>query len=185
MMIPRFMLILVALALGFSCLGCSQSHNPASAPPADEGNDQPVAEASSQIRKTISWWQDDSIVTKLELSDDQARAVDQLMTEESKNSSQAVERERQLSLRYLRVLSQEPYDVHMVDRLTNQLTEVLTNKHRRRVERLRGLRDILNQDQWTTLWEVAPRALQIGRFRVARGPKISVTDEDPPPALKP
>lgn len=175
---PRFMLIVVAITLGFSYLGCSQSHSPEPAPPANEHNGRTVAEESGQAKQHVQWWRDESIAAELELSDDQVRTIDQLMTDSSGDGAQQRLQERQLSLKYLRALAQEPYDPALADRVSERLIEVLSNKHRRRIQNVRALRDILSQEQWTKLWEVAPRVLQIGGFRVLRGPKISVSDSE-------
>ncbi len=176
---PRFILIVVAIALGFSYLGCSPSHSSLeTVPPADEINGRTEAEESGQAKKRVQWWRNESIAAEVELTDDQVRTIDQLMTDSSEEANQQRQLERQLSLRYLRALAQEPYEPALADRVSERLIEVLSSKHRRRIQNVRALRDILTQEQWTKLWEVAPRVLQIGSFRVLRGPKISVSDPE-------
>ena len=177
----RFILIVVAITLGFFSFGCSQSPGPEPAPSANEHNEQTLAEGSGQARPHVQWWRDGSVAAELELTDDQVSAIDDLMTVSSGDANQQRVQERQLSLRYLRALAQEPYDPAMVDRVSERLIEVLSSKHRLRIENVRALRDILTEEQWTKLWEVAPRVLQISGFRVLRGPKISVTDSFPSP----
>jgi hypothetical protein len=85
--------------------------------------------------------------------------------------------ERQVSLRYLRALAQDPYDPELVDMLSGRLIEVLASEHRRRIDNVHRLRDILTREQWTKLWEVAPEAVKVGRFQIVRGPAISVTGD--------
>ncbi len=187
MLNPRFMFIVVAIALGFSYPGCSQSHSsPESVPPAEENNGQTVAEeGSDQAKRHVRWWRDESIVAELELSDDQVRTIEQLMTDSSGDSNQQRQKERQLSLRYLRGLAQDPYDPALAEGVSERLIEVLSSKHRRRIQNVRTLRDILTQEQWTKLWELAPRVFQISGFRVLRGPKISVPDPEASPTPTP
>lgn len=185
MVILRFMFIVMAIATGFFLFGCSQSHSPDSAPPADQKEGQASAEGSKRAQGPVMWWRDESIVAELELSDDQVRTIDELMAENSGGGDKQRQQERQLTLRYLRTLNQEPYNAALADQLGQKLLEALSSEHRRRIERIRALRDILTHEQWTKMWDVAPRALQIGRFRIALGPKIAVTDDDSPPAQKP
>lgn len=181
MTLHRFMCIVVATVLGIAGFGCSQGDSPP-VPPSDR-----LVEAEGQEQKKVRkrWWRDQSVLADLELTDDQVQAVNDLMAVKAGDGNSQRERERKLSLRYLRALAQEPYDPAMVDRLSGQLVETLANEQRLRIESTRALRDILTQDQWTKLWEVAPRAVQVGRFRVMRGPTISVTDESSAPSPTP
>ena len=182
----RFMLVVMAIALGVGSFGCAQSPSPPPTPSADEPNGQTLAEGSGQARPRVQqWWRNESIAAELELTDDQVQVINDLMTVSSGDANQQLQRERQLTLRYLRALAQEPYDAALADRLSERLIEILANEQRRRIENVRALRDILTQEQWTTLWEVAPRVLQIGRFRALRGPKISVSDADVSPTPAP
>jgi hypothetical protein len=103
----------------------------------------------------------------------------------SRHDSEQRQRERRLSVNYLRALAQEPYDPALIDRVSERLIGVLSERSRRRVEDLRAVRDVLTQEQWTRLWEVAPRAVQIGRVRVVRGPKVSVSDTEEAPTSTP
>ena len=179
---PRFIFIVVAIAMGLSFLGCSQSPSPAPVPPADEDNGRTAAAGSDKAMQRVRWWRDGSIVAELGLSDDQVQTIDQLMASNTTESTNQRKRERHLSLRYLRVIAQEPYDAALVDGLTDQLIEVLSNEHHRRIESVRTLRDILTREQFTKLWELAPRALQVGRFMASRGNTISVKGNSEPPA---
>lgn len=186
MVFPRIMIIVMVTALGFSSLGCSQSPSPTPVPPADDGNVQTAAGTSAKAKQRVRWWRDESIVTELGMTDDQIQAVNQLMTSKTGDSTKQRQRERQLSLRYLRALNLDPYDAEMVDRLSKQLIEHLSSEHRRRIESVRALRDVLTKEQWTRLWELAPRALQVGRFVATRGAGVSVKgDSEPPAALVP
>jgi hypothetical protein len=132
----------------------------------------------------VQWWRDESLLAKIEPTDDQLQAINDLMAVTVESANQQRQQERQLSLRYLRALSQEPYDPALVDRVSERLIEVLSSEQSRRIENVRALRDILTQEQWTKLWDAAPQVLQIGRFRAMRGPKITVTD-DPNPSPTP
>ena len=181
----RSMLVVVAITLGFFSFGCSESPSPEPTPSANEHNGRAPAEQSGQARPQAQWWRDESIAAELELTVDHVSAIDDLMTVSSGDANQERQQERQLSLRYLRALAQEPYDPAMVDRVSERLIEVLSSKHRRRVQNIRALRDILTEEQWTKLWEVAPRVLQISGFRILRGPKISVSDSFPSPTPTP
>ncbi len=182
MLISRFMLIVGAIVLGFSNFGCLQSHSGLeNALSADENKGQALAEGPVRAEGKGSWWLNEAIVAELELSDDQVQIINQLMIDNSGDAQQKRQRERQLSLKYLRALAQEPYDPALVDRLSERLTDVMFNDQRRRIENARTLRDIMTQEQWSRLWEVAPRALQIGRFVAVRGPKIAVVDNEGSP----
>ena len=181
----RFMFLVVMMALGLSYLGCSQSDSRAPVPTAEE-NGQTVADGTSPAKRLVRWWRDESIVAELGLSDEQIQAINQLMTTNTGDSTEQRQKERQFGLRYLRALNQEPYDAAQVDDLSARLIEVVSNEHRRRLESVRSLRDILTSEQFTKLWELAPRALQVGRFLATRGTTVSVTgDSEPPPALVP
>ncbi|MEN8165552.1 MAG: hypothetical protein ABFS37_15595 [Acidobacteriota bacterium] len=184
---PRFIFIVVAIALGLSSLGCSQSPSPAPVPPADEDKGQAVSEGSKQPKRLVRWWRDDSVVAELGLSDDQLQTINELMIGNSGDTDKQLKLERQFGLRYLRALNEDPYDAAQVDHLSARLIEILSSEHRRRIDTVRKLRDTLTKEQWLKLWDVAPRALHIGRFMAARGVKVSVTEDypAPPPALVP
>ena len=173
------MLILVTIVLGLCSFGCSQRSDQESTPPTGQQHEQAGTEVSGQAGRQTQWWQDELILDELALTEDQVRAINELMTVGAGDSSMQRQQERRMALRYLRVLNQEPYDVALADELSQKLVEALSSENRRRIENVRAIRDILTIEQWTTLWEVAPRALQIGRFRVLLGPKIAVTDGDP------
>ncbi len=181
----RFILVVVAITLGFGAFGCAQSPGPEPTPPANEHDGQTLAEETDQAQPPEQWWRDESIAAQLELTDDQVQMISDLMTVGTGDAKQQRQRERQLTLRYLRALNQEPYDPAMADRLSKQLIEVLSSKHRQRIENIRALRDILTHEQWTKLWEIAPRVFQIGRTQILLGPKISVTDSDVSPTPTP
>lgn len=174
---PRFVLILAAAAVGFGSLGCSPSRAPGSTPAAVEGGGAAAVEASDDAESSVRWWRDDSIVAELGLTDDQIDAVEELMAASTREANEQRQKERRMSVLYLRALAQEPYDAALVDRTGEQLVDVLSNEHRRRIDSVRAVRDILSRDQWVKLWDVAPRALQVGRFRVARGRRVSVAPE--------
>ncbi|RLE26374.1 MAG: hypothetical protein DRJ65_05685 [Acidobacteria bacterium] len=181
----RFMFVVGAIALGFCSFGCSQSPSPEPAPSANEHNGQTLAKESGQARPHGQWWRDESIAVELGMTDDQVQAINDLMTVSPEDSDQRRQQERQLSLKYLRALAQEPYDPALVDSLSERLTEVLSSKSRRRIQRVHVLRDILTQEQWTKLWDIVPQVFQIGSFRILRGPKISVSDSDISPTPTP
>lgn len=172
-------LFLVAVFSGFCSFGCSQSSNQGATPPEGQQQELDGMKVPGQANRQTQWWHDDSILDELELTEDQVQAISDLMTVGAGDSSSQRQQERRMALRYLRVLNQEPYDAALADELSRRLIEALSSENRRRIENVRAIRNILTIEQWTTLWEVAPRALQIGRFRVLLGPKIAVTDGDP------
>ena len=182
---PRFWVIIAAIGFGISSFACSQGSSPESTPSAESRDRRAAGQRSDQVRPHRQWWRDESITAQLRLTDDQIQAINDLMTVSTGDSSQQRQQERQLTLRYLRALSQEPYDSVLVDRVSERLVEVMSSEDRRRIENIRDLREILNRDQWTKLWELAPRVFQIGRFRALRGPTISVTDSDVSPTPTP
>jgi len=185
MMNLRFMLVMVLIALGFGFFGCSQSANPEPSPSAIEPNGQTLAEESGQARAQVQWWRDEAIVAQLELSDDQVDVVNDLMTVNTGDGNQERQLERKVTLRYLRVLNQEPYDAALADEMSKRLNEVLSSKHRRRIQNIRALREILTLEQWKKLWEIHPQIFQLGDFRILLGPRISVTDSDVSPTPTP
>ena len=170
-----FRLLALVIVVGMGCQGSSQPVDSELSPPADEDEVQTAAERSDVDRLVTRWWRDESIAPELELTDDQIEMIEELMTASAAVASQQRQQERRLGLSYLRVLAQDPYDPDQADRLSERLIEVLGEQHRRRVENVQELRDILTVDQWVKLWELAPHALQVGRFRAARGPGILVT----------
>lgn len=171
-------LILLVIILGLSSFGCSQSSRGESTPPAGQQDEQAGTENSIQANRQTQWWRDESILDELDLTEDQVRAIYDLMDVGVGDSRMQRQQERRLTLRYLRVLNQEQYDPVLADELSQKLIDALTNDRRRRVENLRAIRDIMTVEQWTTLWDLAPHALQIGRVRVRLGPKITVTADD-------
>ena len=175
----RFMTVVLAIALGSGLAACSQGEVSKPAPAAGEGRAQAAAHGAERTKLQTQWWHNESITGELDLTEEQLQTINDLMTVSSGEANQQRSTERQLSIRYLRVLAQEPYDPVMADRISDRLVEVQATARRLRVETIRDLRDTLTQEQWTKLWELAPRAIQIGQFQVKRGPKIAVTDEDP------
>lgn len=185
MVMLRFMLVVVAITLAIGLFGCSQGPGRDSAPTADDRNDQTPAEGPNQAKSQGQWWKNESIVAELELTAEQAQAIDDLMAVSAGDANQARQRERRLSLRYLRALGQDPYDPDLVDRVGEQLNGVFATTNSRRLENIRAIRDVLTYDQWTKLWELAPKALQIGGFKMVRGPRIQITDSEVPPTPTP
>ena len=175
---PRFIPVMLAISLGSVLVGCSKSTSLEPGPPAGGENGEVVTEVSGEDGRESPWWRDESILAELRLTDDQIQAIKEFVELARQEGSQLRQQERRLTVNYLRALAQEPYDPELVDRVGGRLIEVLSSKNRRRIETVRALRDILTQEQWTKLWEVAPGIIQIGGFRVLRGPKITVTDED-------
>ncbi len=175
----RFMFFGLVITLGLSFLGCSQSPASNSRPQHDEKTGRETSETSNQPRGNGQWWLNESIASQIELGDDQVRAIEKMMDESLESIRQQRQRERQLSLRYLRTLAQDPYDAELATEISERLAEVLSDKYRVRIQRIRALRDILDETQWEKLWELAPQALRIDSFRILRGPKISVTDSGP------
>lgn len=174
---PRFMLVVLAITLGTVLVGCAKSTSPEPGPPAGEENGDVVTEESSEDGREFPWWRDESILAELRLTNDQLQAIKELMELARQQGSQQRQQERRLTVNYLRALAQEPYDPELIDRVGGRLIEVLSERNHNRIENLRGVRDVLTQEQWTKLWEVAPRALQIGRFRVVRGHAVSAPPE--------
>jgi len=172
----RFLLQLIAIALVLGFAGCTGSQGSAPASQSDDGGSEVTANEGQRSKPRMRWWRDEAIVAELQLDDSQVQAIQDLMAESSRISSELRDKERQFGLRYLRALSQDPYDPVLVERMSNQLTQVLEDEHRQRIDNVRALRDLLSEQQWTTLWNRVPRALQVGRFRALRGPKITVTD---------
>jgi Spy/CpxP family protein refolding chaperone len=182
----RFMLIVPVFALGILLVGCSDSNRVDSDHPGADGSGHAASENSRGIGSDGVWWRDEAILAELQLTDEQRNNIGELMKNAIQAGSQLRQRERRLSVSYLRALAQEPYDPELVDRVRDRLADVLSEGNRNRLEHLRGVRDILTQEQWTKLWEIAPRALQIGRIRVFRGPKVTVDPDfdgtpSPPP----
>jgi Spy/CpxP family protein refolding chaperone len=181
----RVALVVAVITLWIGAVGCSQSPNPEPAPSAKENNGRNLAEGSGQATQRTQWWRDESTTAELALTDEQAQAINDLMAVSAGDGTQQLQQQRQLTLRYLRALSQEPYNPELVDNLSDRLIEVLSSEQRRRIETLHGLRDILTQEQWTKLWETNPQVFQIGRIRALRGPKISVSETDTSPTPTP
>lgn len=125
------------------------------------------------------WWRDEEKTAAMDLSDEQIEAIRSLMIEGRKLVAQQRQRERTTNMSFIRALNQDPYDPELVDRLQREFIENQVATHERRLSNVRKLRDILTYDQWITLREIAPQALQIGRFRPAFGKRLSVTNEDP------
>jgi len=177
----RVMLFATMTTMVLSSIGCFQGPSTEPSPSTNERSGRTQAGESGRAKPQTQWWQDQVITEKLELTDDQIQAISDLMAVSSGDDNQHRQQERQMSLRYLRALDQNPYDPELVERASERLINVLSSKDRQRIENVRALRDILTHEQWTTLWNVAPRALQISGFRVLRGPKISVSNADESP----
>lgn len=175
----RFMLVVAAIGLAFSAFGCAQG--PASEPtlPTDERDAQMSTEETDQGQPREQWWRNESIAAEIELTDDQVQAINDLMTVSTGEAKQQRVQERQLTVRYLRSLNQEPYDPALADQMSDMLIEILSSRHRQRIDYVRALRDILTHEQWTKLWEISPKVFQIGRTQVLLGPRITVTDSFP------
>jgi Spy/CpxP family protein refolding chaperone len=174
----RFMLVVTAISLATITFGCTRGPASEQTPPANEHGQEVLAEETNQPKLHPQWWRDKSIVAQVELTDDQVQVISDLMTVSAGDAKQQRIRERQLTLRYLRTLNQDPYDPAMADQMSEMLAEALSTKHRQRIANIRAMRDTLTHEQWTKLWEVVPRAFQIGRTHVLLGPRISVTDSD-------
>ena len=176
-------IVVLGLVLG----GCSAGDP---TPPPDAGvhelgdlaDDEPEFGTVDRGSRGRPWWKDPEVVAALDLSDNQVETIGELMVGDPELRTAERRRERHAGLSFLRALNQDPYDSDLVERRSEALTEILSDTHHRRVANLRALRDILSHEQWMKLWEVAPQALQVGRFRVTLGPRISVTDGMQAPA---
>lgn len=193
--------VIAILSFGLVLWGCSaddRAARPDAAvvePSAPVNDEPPAAGAVGSRPQKGPWWRDPEVVTALDLSDDQVERVGQLMAGDPNRRATERRRERHAGLSFLRALSQDPYDRALVERRSAELTEILAENQRHRVANVRALRDILTYAQWMKLWEVAPQAIQVGRFYATLGPKITVSDgtqmtvdddevgaEDPEPA---
>ena len=177
---------LLAISLVFGCLACSQGTSPEIVQPVADENGNAADDESGQDNRNLQWWRNEAVLTELQLTDGQLQAIRELMSTASQEGAQLRQQERRLTVSYLRALAQEPYDPELVGRVSGRLVEVLSVINQDRIENLHNVRDILSQEQWTKLWDIAPRALQIGRFRIIRGPMITVEpDPDASPTLDP
>ena len=173
-------LILLVIILGISSFGCSESFHQEATPAAGQQQEQAGTEDSTQPNSQIQWWRNQSILDELGLTDDQVRAIQDIMTAGTGDGKMQRQQERRLTLRYFRVLNQETYDAAQADELGEKLSRAIAGDKRRRIENIRAIRDILTIDQWNELWEVAPQLFEIGRVRVRLGPKITVTEDGGP-----
>lgn len=139
--------------------------------------------AKEQKRNTpqTTWWTDPEITAEMNLTDEQVSELDADMAETRTQVIQRAELERRATTRFHRVLSQENPDPAEVDRTSAELEEVLSARYRIRINRIRKMREILTQEQWEKLWQLAPSTLQVGHVRVFRGPSVFVTDGTPVP----
>lgn len=173
MAVLRAMRFSAAVVVAVVLCGCPQATNDG----VDSTATRVDAEASSQAKRKnrfVEWWNDPGFQTELELSEEQVREIADLIQSSRAAAADNRKRERQLNLRFLRALSLKPYDPELVQEASDRLVNALSDEHRRRVERVRRLREILTAEQWIRLWEMHPDALTVGRFKISRGPKVAV-----------
>jgi Spy/CpxP family protein refolding chaperone len=175
------MIIVLAISFSSVLVGCSNDTSPERVPPEGVERNGDVTDESSEEDRELLWWRDESVLAALQLTDDQLQAVTELMSLARQEGNRQRQTERRMSISYLRALAQEPYDEILVTRSSEQLIEVLSERSRNRIETIRAVREILTQDQWSKLWEIAPRALQIGSFRIVRGPALTTEEPTPTP----
>lgn len=185
MMRRCFGAVVVAVMLGTTQGGCVQ--NPKSEQPPSSNarteTDGPAAakKATERPRTAGKWWVNPKTVAELDLSEEQVQKIDAIMSEVIAEAREQTDRERTAATRFHRALNQDPYDPALVDRMSANLEEVIISNTRRKIKKVRALRDILTHEQWKKLWHVAPRALQVSQVRIFMGPTVYVTDGTPIP----
>ena len=142
-----------------------------------------AARAKEQKRNTppTIWWTDPEITAEMNLTEEQAEQIKAIMAEAGTKAAGQAELERRATTRFHRVLSQEYPSPEQVDRMSTELEEVLSARNQVRINRMREMREVLTQEQWEKLWQLAPTTLQVGHVRVFRGPRVFVTDGTPVP----
>lgn len=167
--------VILGLAVCSSCSSPDQTAENTSNPGADR--------AKEQKRNTppTAWWKNPEITAEMNLTQEQATQIDVIVAEASSQAKQRAELERSATTRFHRVLSQEKLNPEQVDRMSAELEEVLSTKNRIRINRMREMREVLTYEQWEKLWQLAPKALQVGSVRIFRGSKLYVTDGTPVP----
>jgi len=160
------------------CVSCSspdQTADNTASPAPDHAKEQ------KQKASPNAWWTDPEISAEMNLTDEQATQIDAVMAEALVQVKQRADLERRATTRFHRVLSQETLNPEQVDRMSAELEEVLSARNEIRIKRIREMRELLTQEQWEKLWQLAPKTLQVGHIRIFRGPKVFVTDGTPVP----
>jgi Spy/CpxP family protein refolding chaperone len=171
--------IMVAVVVGLlACFGCSDSEQTAeNTPPAG-------ADSSKEQKRNPSpraWWTSPEITAEMNLTEEQAEQIAAIMAEAGGQAAQRYELERRATTRFHRALSQEELNPEQVEQTSAELEEILSVRNRIRIHRIRQMREVLSQEQWEKLWQLSPRALQVGNVNIFRGPKVYVTDGTPVP----
>lgn len=171
------------LAVSFGLMVCSSCSRP----------DQTVRNAPKpgaavknlQVRNqgATLWWKNPEIADEIHLTEEQSEKIEAIMGEVRSEAVELAERERRAATRFHRVLSRGDLNPEHVDRMSAELDEVLSARHRVRINRVRRMREVLTQEQWEKLWQLAPNSLQVGQVRIIRGPNVYVTDGTPAPDL--
>ncbi len=171
--------IMFAVILGLVvCSSCSSPNQTA------ENTPKPGADRAREQKRSTppsAWSTNPEITAEMNLTKEQATQIEAVTAEARTQLNQRAELERRATTRFHRVLSQEKPNPEQVDRMSAELEEVLSARNRIRINRMRGMREVLTHEQWEKLWQLAPAALQVGHVKVFRGASLYVTDGTPVP----
>jgi len=138
-----------------------------------------------QRAKAGRWWVKPQITSDLNLTDDQVQQIETIMSEIGEETAEQSQQERRATTRFHRALNQDPPNPDQVDKMRSVLEETLATRHRRRIDQVWRVRNVLTQNQWQKLWKLAPQALQVSQARIFMGPTLHVTEGTPIPAPVP
>jgi len=134
-----------------------------------------------QRAKAGRWWVNPQITSDLNLTDDQVKRIETIMSEIGKEMADQSERERRATTRFHRALNKDPLNPDQVNKMRSVLEETLAARHRRRIDQVWSVRNVLTHNQWQKLWKLAPQALQVSQARISMGPTLHVTEGTPVP----
>ena len=90
--------------------------------------------------------------------------------------------ERRAYMQFLRALRQDPVDPEVLTQRRADFEQAVLQRHRLHVDRVVGIREVLDHEQWEVLRRVAPQAIQIGVFDPIHPVAVQITDGTPIPA---
>lgn len=132
-----------------------------------------------RMDQAARWWQNPEIAKQVGVTPEQITRLDHLAAETQKKRRTAAREYAAAYARFISTLSQSGEKTTLIEERKNELGEVQSAMFAVSLDHLLAVHEILTQEQWETLREVRPGALQVGQMRMRGSGVVSGGDSAP------
>jgi Spy/CpxP family protein refolding chaperone len=132
-----------------------------------------------RMEQAARWWQNPETAGRVGVTPEQIARLDQLAAETQDNRRRAAREYAAAYARFITRLSQPEAGSTVVEDRKRELGEAQSAMFAVSVEHVLAVHEILTQEQWQTLGEVRPGALQVGQMKMRGSGMVRGGDEYP------